>query len=95
MALFKVREEYLETRILDFDPSIDESITSSNRRKRGGQKDKENHAILANSFKVAFEDKVALRLLTRMYRHIDDKQRYALRKSDLKRIVSEHVRKLC
>jgi hypothetical protein len=36
MALFKTREEYLETRILDYDPALDEQ-TGSSKRKRGGR----------------------------------------------------------
>jgi hypothetical protein len=70
MALFKTREEYLETRILDYDPALDEQSGSTKRRR--GVRDKENkQPSLANSFQITFEEKVSLKLLQRLYKVID------------------------
>jgi hypothetical protein len=71
MALFKAREEYLETRILDYDPALDDQ-SGSNKRKRAGRGKENQQPILANSFQMAFEDKVSLKLLQQLYKVIDD-----------------------
>ena len=44
MALFRMREEYLETRILDFDPALEEM----NKRNRQRMRPKPSHQVNSN-----------------------------------------------
>ena len=69
MALFRMREDYLETRIQDFDASMD---TSSSSRKRRAGRGKENAVIGANNFVPDASEKFTLKLLSSLYREIKD-----------------------
>lgn len=74
MALFKLREEYLETRILDFDPNNSDESFKRNRQKVK-QSNKENVAQ-GTSFALVGNDAAMLVLKQMCYHEIKDTQKF-------------------
>ena len=79
MALFKLREEYLETRIMDFDPN-----NSEEAQKRSRQKVKligKENVGGGSQFVLADSDAAMLVLKQMCYHEIRDKQKFSIRPS--------------
>lgn len=97
MALFKFREDYLETRILDFDPNNDDQSKRSRHRSRGGTskcpitlKCKENMAPFGS---VDHDAQMQL-LKKKCYHEIDPTQVYKVRPVVLRQEVRQHVKRM-
>ena len=83
MALFKLREEYLETRILDYNPNVEDS--QSIRRQRIKCRVQEGRMALK-------DEDFTLKLMRNLYKEIDDTSNYALIATELRVHVKKHTK---
>lgn len=86
MALFLLRQEYLETRIMLHDPSLD-GPNSRRRRKSGLARKMPSFVTSSGGFNLddhLFAETENMNLLNQMYTSIEDNRTYKLSISQLK-----------
>mmetsp|Transcript_17460 Transcript_17460/g.23561 ORF Transcript_17460/g.23561 Transcript_17460/m.23561 type:complete len:92 (-) Transcript_17460:185-460(-) len=91
MALFRDRQEYLETRKLYHDGSFHSELSYNGRRRRRNRDNRDQRTILkmvtgtkdGDISKLAAAQSVQMRLLKAKMSQIHDKQVYKVTKSDL------------